>query len=869
MRPIYGTNVARLALATSLAAFAAPAVAWQAAPTDRLALADLGDVPEIVVTGQRAAEIRAIDAKRLADGIQDSIAATDVGKLPDQNVAEAVRRLPGISIANDQGEGRYVIIRGGDPNLANVTINGQTAAAPEPEGRQVKLDDIPSSLIGSVTVVKTLTPDRDANAIAGQVDINTLTAFDRKKTFAYARAVYGINDLSDRKPFEGDATFGTRFGADRDFGIVVSGNYSRRPIESENIQGSTNYRTLNGQVVPDDFRLRDYNLVRKRYGAVANMDYRPSEDTQFFLRTLYSVFKDNETRDQFRVALPGLRAVPATPTSVGIFNQSGDLASFTGGRGTRFVRRRIEDDDTLTLQGGGKLGLGGGAKLSVEGTYSKATKKDPLRSEFQFRTGNNLAAGIAGTIDLSDTLFIVDPSGPPGRAYDPSFYSALQVNYDRRRAVEELYQGRADLEIPVGFGDDSVIKVGGKYLKRDKTNDRAFRQLDLNGFTLSVAGVDDALYLSDGRYRFGPRVDYDLAQAYITANPARAVANAAASLANSLVADYDVREEIYAGYAMATVKLGELTIIPGVRVEHTEGTYKGKSITATSTPTQGFDIVGRKQYTDVFPGVNLRYDATDKLVLRAAATTAIGRPNYDDLAPFVSVDAGANTVSRGNPGLKALKSRNGDMSIEYYLPGKGLLSVAGFYKHIDDPIVAFGGIASGTFGGVALTNASVTQPINAGSAEIYGVEVNLQAPLTFLSAPFDGFGVNLNYTRTGGSARGVPGRAGKVGNYLQSRNVASAQLYYEKGPLALRAAYSYRSAYLDTVGATRATDQFTDHNGQLDVRASFAVIKQAVLFVEGTNLTDAPWRRYIGNDRQLVENERYSYTARAGLQLAF
>ncbi|WP_231639089.1 TonB-dependent receptor plug domain-containing protein [Sphingomonas profundi] len=523
MRAIGDRNVALVALATALSATSVPALAQTDTPTTAPVEADVGDPLDIVVTGQREAEIRAIDAKRAANNIQDSVASTDVGKLPDQNVAEAVRRLPGISVANDQGEGRYVIIRGGDPNLANVTINGQTAAAPEPEGRQVKLDDIPSSLIGSVTVVKTLTADRDANAIAGQVDINTLTAFDRKGTFFYARGAYGLNDLSDRKPYEGDATFGTRFGANRDFGLVVSGNYSRRPIESENVQGSVNYRVLNGQVVPDDFRLRDYNLTRRRYGAVANLDCRPSDDTQFFLRTLYSVFKDNETRDQFRIALPGARA--ANGSGTGIFNQVGDTASFTGGRATRFVRRRIEDDDTLTVQGGGKLGLGGGAKLSVEGTYSKATKKDPLRSEFQFRTGNSLAAGVAGTIDLSDTLFIVDPTGAPNRSYDPSFFSALQVNYDRRRAKEELYQGRADIEIPLAFGDDTVIKAGGKFLRRDKTNDRAFQQNDLNGFNLSVAGVNDGLFLYDGRYRFGPRVDYDRAQAYVTANPARAVFN--------------------------------------------------------------------------------------------------------------------------------------------------------------------------------------------------------------------------------------------------------------------------------------------------------------------------------------------------------
>ena len=192
---------------------------------------------DIVVTGTRAAERRALQAKRASDVIQDSLNSNDVGKLPDQNVAEAVRRLPGVSVANDQGEGRYVIIRGGNPNLANVTLNGQTAPAPEPESRQVKLDDVPSSLIASVDVAKTLTADRDANAIAGQVDINTLSAFDRSKGFAYGRAATGIADLNGKSPFEAEATIGSTFG-DRAFGIVVAGNYSTRPIRSMNNQGS-------------------------------------------------------------------------------------------------------------------------------------------------------------------------------------------------------------------------------------------------------------------------------------------------------------------------------------------------------------------------------------------------------------------------------------------------------------------------------------------------------------------------------------------------------------------------------------------------------------------------------------------------------
>lgn len=162
----------------SLTAAALPARAAEAEQPDA-PIASASAPHDIVVTGRRSAELRSLQIKERADQVVETLVADDVGKLPDQNVAEAVKRLPGLSVANDQGEGRYVIIRGVNPNLVNVTVNGMTQPAPEPEGRQVKLDDLPSAMIQAVTVTKSLTPDQDANAIGGAVDIRTVSAFDR------------------------------------------------------------------------------------------------------------------------------------------------------------------------------------------------------------------------------------------------------------------------------------------------------------------------------------------------------------------------------------------------------------------------------------------------------------------------------------------------------------------------------------------------------------------------------------------------------------------------------------------------------------------------------------------------------------------
>ncbi len=855
---------AALAAGVAVGAILGGGAQAQTAPVATAAAADTADASDVVVTGTRAGERKAIEEKRTADNFVDAIFANDVGKLPDQNVAEAVRRIPGLSVANDQGEGRYVIVRGINPDLVNVTLNGMTLPAPEPEGRQVKLDDIPSALINAVVVTKSLTADQDANAIGGSVDIRTLSAFDRNKPyFADARVAYGWSKLNGKHPYEGDVQVGGLFGPDGQFGAVLSVNYSKRPIESENFQGSTNYRAptaANGFVVPDQYGLREYNLTRTRKGAVLNLDWRPSDTTKIFLRGTYSAFDDNETRDQFII-----------DNQSAFTNQTATTGTFRG-RGSVRVRRRQESDNTKSVQGGGEFAVGPG-QLALSGGYARAQKRDPLRSEYNFRTG-----GTALTVnyDVSDAPYDFVPTTNLAQ----TAYTLNSVNYDRRLAVERLAQGRVDYTIPVAFGSGgSSVKIGAKYLDRHKTNNRDYETYSLtSGRSFTLANVS---YLGDtsfygGDYSFGPRIGYDTAEAFLAANPRTVTLNAAGSVNNSLANDYDVKERIIAGYAMATLKFENLTLVPGVRVEHTRDRSQAKLITATTSASSGFNSFGSKQYTDVFPGLNARYDVGDDLVLRAAVTTAIGRPNYAQLAPFVSVDATTSPVSvaQGNPDLKPYKALNFDGAIEYYLPGQGLISVGGFYKKLDDPIyqqVLLG--QTGSFAGQSLTNASVSTPLNTDKAKVYGIEVNLQTRFTFLPSPLDGFGVSANYTRIWGNGNGTvlgaTSRTGDIPLFLQSKHVGTAQVFYEKYGFAVRAAYSYRSAYLDTLGATAAQDQYTDRNGQLDVNASYQVTPELTFFSNATNLTDAPWRRYIGTKAQLVERERYDLSVRWGAQLHF
>lgn len=833
--------------------------AQEASPTEQSSTVDLDG---IMVTGRRAADRQAIDDKRYSDSQVDSIRADDVGRLPDQNVAEAVRRLPGVSVSNDQGEGRYLTIRGVSPDLLNVTLDGQTAAAPEPDGRQVKLDDIPSALVGGITVVKTLTPDLDANAIAGQVNIETVSAFDRDGFFGSAKAAYGYYDMNGENPTEFDVSAGGRFGPSQQFGVVVALNHSDRRIGSQQFAGSEDWMDINGQDVPEEFAIRHYRPHRQRSGAVANFDWRPNNATSVFLRLMRSEYKDSEIRQHFGFELPD--------DADDFDAQTGNGGSFVdGGRGERRVRMRREDTSTTSASLGGEFKFGefNDYILNLETTYSQGRKRDPRRNEWTFRSASNLG----GSYQLDRAPFRISPEEA---AYDPSNYRAYQVRYGARTADEDLFQARADYRMPIGAATGSWLKFGAKYLDRDKTNDEnrdTWRMGGSGTLTLdqALAGPYGPIFTGD---RFGPGADHHAADRYFDDNPGHFNHRGAASLADSLASDYRIQEQITAAYVMANIQFGDFTLIPGIRGERTRTSFAAKNITPSSTLDQDFDAFGSNSYTDWFPGINLRYDASENLVLRAAVTTAIGRPNYEDIAPYTNIEdrgGGVYRVTMGNAGLDALKSTNLDVALEYYLGNRGLLSVAAFYKDIDNPIFwSRDTVFNGEFAGLVLAEADVRRPINVEAATVSGIEFNAQYELSFLPAPFDGMSAGASIAFVDSGASGVPGRADKVPLTTQSDRVASAQLSYEKGGLSARIAYSYRSAMLDEVGDSADSDLYTGSHRQWDARIAYA-FGDITVFLEGSNLNDAAFRQYYGRGNHLAEEERYGWSTRAGIQINF
>ncbi len=849
-------NVLTAVILGHLAALPAVVVA-QSAPASQ---ADgVTDLETVEVIGRRAADRLAIDDKRYADGQVDAIRSDDVGRLPDQNVAEAVRRLPGVTTVNDQGEGRYLTVRGVSSDLLNVTLNGQTAAAPEPESRQVKLDDIPSALIGAVTVSKTLTPDMDANAIAGQVNIETLSAFDRNRTFGSVRGAYGYYDLNASNPFEVDASWGGVFGPEKQFGVVLAVNHSDRQLGSQNIQNPGDWIEVEGQVVPEGLDIRQYDTHRRRSGAVANFEWRPNENTQLFLRTLYSQYQDSESRNTFAIEFDEDGISPDSATS----------GTFVDAEAERALRSRTEETSTITVSTGGTFKFDQ-SELTVEGTYSQADKDDPNRDEWGF-----VQEGITGSYLLGGDTYTVTPDG--GDAYDPSLFEPDFYEPESRSAVEDLYQVRADYLMPLDIGVGSDLQFGVKYIDREKYNDVNGRALEYDDGPLTMADVSNRSIASvfDGRYRLGPVINRDLADAYLAANPGEFEEDEAGTLSASLAGDFLIEEKITAAYVMTRLRFGDITLIPGVRVERTESSYAANSFELEDASLdQDFNSFGGDTYTDWFPSVNLRYDIGDNLVIRAAATRAIGRPNYEALAPFVAIEdaSGAEPeVTAGNPELQPLYSTNLDLSVEYYVGNRGVLAAAVFHKKIKNPIyeTTLSG-QEGSFGGLDLVNAEVSSWDNADEATLSGLELNAQYELSFLPSPFDGFNVGANVTFVDSEANGLPTRDDTLPLLNQSDRIASAQLSYEKYGFSARLAYTYRSAQLNEASQDGPEgDNYFDDFRQWDLKLGYAFNPKLSVFLEGSNINDAPLRTYLGSRNRLGEKEIYGWSVRTGLQYTF
>ena len=820
---------------------------------------------EIVVTGFRAAQASALQDKRMSEMIKETLTANDAGKLPDQNVAEALRRVTGVTSTVDQGEGRYVTIRGIDSSYTNITLDNQVIGSPE-DNRNIALDTIPSEVLSRVEVVKAVTADMDGQAVGGAINIVTPSAFDDPDGMLFSvTADYGYYDLNGKNPYSIAAGFGTTFGPEDRWGLLLSGSYSDRHFWSDNLQGGDPWEDENGFLIPDELVLRDYRIDRIRSGIVANLEFRPNDEVSLYFRNLFNDYEDTELQSETIWAYREGDLINQTPTS----------GTFTEGEGERLVSDRLEKQSIRSSTLGGEFSLGSWM-LDASVTLGEAKQDTPRDREWSFE----LADGVPTNYDTSSLFFTVDAG--PG-FHDPSLYEFNEYLRGGQIITEDITAFQVDLERDLEFGNSpATIKFGVKQVDRDKQSDQDMDVFDgyaddltLDGFT--TPGRSD-FYCSEVCYEFGPRMLFPSIETFFDANSGDFEVSDADTVVESFGVDFRVQEKVTAGYLMGTMDIGRATINAGVRFEDTKTDFSAFDLIFVDGDAETpVPVSGQSSYTDWLPSVHLRMAVTDNLLLRAAWTNTVGRPSYEVLAPFriFEIDEDSPGVfegeaETGNSDLVPLESMNFDLALEWYLESGGILAAGIFYKDIDNPIFTrFLEFEDENFEGRFFSELVVETTDNADSGEILGLELNYQQQFVNLPSPFNGFGIALNYTYADSEAT-VFDRAEKVPFFLQSEHIGNAAVYYERSGFEARIAYTYYSSYLDSLGDDITQDLYLDDRGQLDLKASYGIGDNLNVFAEVRNLTDEPLRFFSGrNSGRLAENEIYGWNAMVGVSLRY
>lgn len=809
------------------------------------------------------------DEKRSAPNIMDVVSADSVGRFPDSNAAEALRRVPGVSLEIDQGEGRFVVLRGMDASLNNVTLNGQIIGTPAEFGtRGVSMDSVPADLISRLQIVKAVTPDMDANAIGASVNIETLGAFDLPGGFLFGSIGTGYNDMSGRAPFRASASFGRVLGAAQKWGIALGASYSRRRYETELFRvADTTWANFNGYYVPQNQAFFLYDLNRRRQGVNAAVEYRPTRENRFALRFNHNQFQDTEGRQQTELDLTRGTLTNQTPTS----------GQFSQGRATREYRDYTQEH---LINAGMLSGRHERARSLLDWNLgaSRGERHTPNRADWEFRSAAN---AFPNRYDVSDPELV--RVTPTENFLTATAYPFRRVRFRDDLEREDVVSGGLNLRRNMTLASRTGYwKAGAKFVTRDKTQDRTNDNYNVGspGFTLADFGLggsgpDDFF---EDNFRFGPTLNLGALQQFFRDNPGRFAFDALTTAQNSVEQDFTAEESVIAGYGMIGLDFARGNLLAGVRIETTDGTYSaGELVFANGVFTgQVNPITGETNYTDVLPGIHLNFFPSNRFTIRAAWTNTLGRPAYADLAPISVLDEVQETdgtyvgsLNTGNAALKPYRSMNLDASFELYLTS-GLVSVAPFVKWIDNPIYDLSTTEQNVVhNGRTYARFGYSRPENADRGHVAGIEFNYQTLFTRLPSPFDGFGSNLNYTWTTSSVTIFGREQDDLPFFKQSDHIGNVALLYTKHGIEGQLSLSFQGPALGSVGSNLDMDNYAAWYLPLDAKVSFPVARRLRGFVEGRNLNNATRVRYAGiGDRRTAE-ELYLRDFYAGIDWRF
>jgi TonB-dependent receptor len=820
----------------------------------------------VVTAGRASAEVEALNEERTADNLLLVMPNQVITSLPNANLADALGRLPSVTLERDEGEGKYVQVRSTEPRLTNTTVDGVNLPSEEPGVRQIKFDAIPSSLVDSVQISKTLLANVEGDGIGGSVNLVTKTASDEP--------TFELTGLGGITPIQGGrgnttetGTFGRRFGASKKFGFIVGGSYDWEgrgiddfePVPDEN----------NGATWFDGASLREYQYFRTRYGFAGSTDYRIREGSNVYARFLYSDFKNDGDRFAYQLQdnTPGISLLAPQ-------NQGG-LPSYDA---------ELRSPDIQV----GSVILGGNHVFSRtwytwEANVGRSSYGGSPYSDAYFNS----------TLPSSNCEF--SPTTTTNEylpQWNKSCFTEIQnpANFTLTDITRDL--GKA-VQLNLGLGGSGALQYhihnwsatfeyGGKFRNEHKYADTYVLTLTPNG-TVGLSQFPNVKvnpnYYNGGEYQLGYNASLEDVMGYANSNP---TAFSSSSTQGQDTSQYGLVEKVTAGYVMETINFSNgARFIAGLRAERTSDDVNNLAIGKNGTVVPN-SFSG--SYYTLLPSASLRLNAGTDSYVRVIYARGMSRPDPQDIAQTLSWSVSGNGANRytaafGNANLKAETGDDVDVLYDHYLKPFGIISVGYFYKSLQLPIVTRTYQLTNYLppGAPAIDtgNYLATQPVNAGSAWLSGFEASYLQHYTALPGFLGGLGLSANYSYIGSSTTGIPGRSDHPRLLRDSPNVFNVSPTYDRGRLSMRMGISYNQAsiygyqYQDGMpGGVNGplSDIYFYSHIQVDAQGIVALPHNLSLVVSGLNLNNEVFGFYQGSPQYMIQREYYQQTFSAGLR---
>lgn len=842
------------------------------------------ELGEVEITGYTiGGQARALNIQKNKQNITNIVSTDQIGKFPDANIGDAVKRIPGITMQVDQGEARNIIVRGLSPQLNSVTLNGSRIPSAEGDNRNIQMDLIPSDMIQTIEVNKAVTPDMDADALGGSVNLITRTSPQGFRLSATAGS--GVNYISNKRILNGSFLLGDRSDNGK-FGWMLSASFNDNDFGSDNFEAEwtdefeynafddeDNLEELEVNPYANVFEIREYVVQRIRRSFSANFDYKINDNNNIYFKSIYNWRDDRENR--FRLEHEILDGEDIEPGDFNI-DESGNLTSFPvvvarqskGGIDTdRIQNARLEDQRMFNFSLGGEH-LANTLQIDWIASFAKASEERlneryiQFENEYAINYNNNSEFPLYSPVNESDARF--------------NRFEFDELTEENQYTEEEDLNAFVNFQLPVNIFNNvgGFLKFGARARLKNKNRDNNFMEYtpvsEDFGFAGGIPTIDysDADYLAGEQYMVGRFATPEFLGRLNLNNTDQFESEDVPD--EYLRANFDVEENVFAAYIMANQKLSDkLSALVGLRIETTSITATGNQIEDEENIIG--EITEESSYTNLLPGVHFKYNISDATILRFAWTNTLARPNYVDLVPTLDVVLGDEEIFVGNAELDPTTSMNFDIMAEHYFKNVGIISGGVFYKRINDFVYTFQTETTDDSFGAGTNGFEVFQPLNGDDASVLGFEFSFQRKLDFLPGFAKNLSIYLNYTNLSSDANGIRNEDGDERTDLDLPNTApnmfNASLAYDNSKtLSLRLSANYSDSYIDEIGGNAFEDRYYDEQFFLDFNANISVNQNLSLYASLNNITDQPLRYFQGVKSRTMQAEYYGRRLAFGLK---